>query len=30
MSEKTLTMKLLRGKYGVCRLSKTDSVLFLK
>ncbi|HHW00782.1 MAG TPA: ACT domain-containing protein [Clostridiaceae bacterium] len=26
MSEKTLTMKLLKGKYGVCRLDKTDLI----
>ena len=26
MSERTLTMKLLRGKYGVCRLDKIDSI----
>jgi len=26
MSEKALTMKLLKGKYGVCRLNKTDSI----
>lgn len=26
MSGKILTMKLLREKYGVCRLSKTDSI----
>lgn len=26
MSEKILTMRLLRGKYGVCRLDKTDLV----
>ena len=26
MSEITLTMKLLKGKYGVCRLDKTDLI----
>jgi len=26
MPEKTLTMKLLKGKYGVCRLDKTDLI----
>lgn len=26
MSEKTLTMKLLKEKYGVCRLDKTDLI----
>jgi len=26
MSEKTLTMKLLKGKYGVCRLDKNDLI----
>jgi len=26
MPEKTLTMKLLKGKYGICRLDKTDSI----
>lgn len=26
MSEKKLTMKLLRGKYGVCRLDKSDLI----
>jgi hypothetical protein len=26
MSEKILTMRLLRGKYGVCRLDKTDLI----
>jgi len=26
LSEKKLTMKLLRGKYGVCRLDKSDLI----
>jgi hypothetical protein len=29
MSQKALSVKLLKGKYGVCRLDKTDSRIFL-